>query len=371
MVEVVETPAARKAWVRPVLFGGVLLLLIGTLIGIGRWYTHGRFIEDTDDAYLEADSVTVGTKVAGTVEKVLVADNEAVQAGQPLVELDSRANRARVAQAEAVAIQGRAQAEVYTAQIREQEAAIAEGAAQLAQAQVQARYAEGEVQRYEPLAASGAEPKERLVSRIADRDQAEARLRQAEAALQQARVRLGTLRAQIAVAQAQVQSAEAEESQAQIDVDSAVISASIDGRVGDRTVRLGQQAQVGTTFMTIVPDQNLYVVANFKETQVGHMRIGQPVSIRIDALSDEPLDGEVESFSPGTGSQFALLPANNATGNFTKVVQRVPVRIRLKANPQARPVLVAGMSVTVAVDTAANHDTLAQERRGGAQDSGS
>lgn len=374
MSEVVDTPPKsqkpQKPWVKFAAGGVLLLVVIVGLIGFERWYSHGRYVEDTDDAYLKADSVIVATQVAGTVEKVLVADNESVRAGQPLVELDSRANHARVRQAQGVANQGRAQAEVYAAQIREQEAAIAQGAAQLAQAEVQVRYAASEVERYEPLAATGAEPKERLVSLISNRDQAEAQLHQAEAALKQARVRIATLRAEIAVAQAQVQSAEAEEAQAQIDVDSAVIRASIDGRVGDRTVRVGQQAQVGTTFMTLVPDQHLYIVANFKETQVGRMRIGQPVSIRVDALSGQTLDGEVESFAPGTGSEFALLPSSNATGNFTKVVQRIPVRIRVKADPDAHRVLVEGMSVTVAVDTLPHPDSRAAGAAAPRQDAG-
>jgi membrane fusion protein (multidrug efflux system) len=318
---------------------------------IGHWYEHGRFIQSTNDAYLEADNMTVTTKVSGTVQKIFVTDNQIVHVGDPLISLDSNANEARVAQADATAAQGRAQAAVYASQLHEQEAAIAQSSAALDQAEIQRRYAQSEVERYQPLAASGAESQTRLVSLIANRDQAAAQVLQASAALRQARVRLVSLRSQIDVAEAQVRSAHAMAHQAQIDVDSALIRASIDGRVGDRSVRLGQQAQPGTPLMTIVPDTHLYIVANFKETQIGRMRAGQPVRIKVDALSGETLSGTVESFAPGTGAEFALIPPSNATGNFTKIVQRIPVRIQLDNGELATHPLVAGMSVTASVDT--------------------
>jgi membrane fusion protein (multidrug efflux system) len=130
-----------------------------------------------------------------------------------------------------------------------------------------------------------------------------------------------------------------------------LVRASIDGNVGDKTVRVGQFVQPGTAMMTVVPVQNIYLVANFKETQRSRMRAGQPATIKVDALGGKPLRGVVESFSPGTGAQFALFPPNNATGNFTKVVQRIPTRIRIDAGPEARKVLAPGLSATVSVDT--------------------
>jgi membrane fusion protein (multidrug efflux system) len=130
-----------------------------------------------------------------------------------------------------------------------------------------------------------------------------------------------------------------------------LVRASMDGRVGDKTVRVGQYVQPGTAMMTVVPVQNIYLVANFKETQLSRMRAGQPATIKVDALGGKALHGVVESFSPGTGAQFALFPPNNATGNFTKVVQRIPTRIRIDAGPQARKVLAPGLSATVSVDT--------------------
>jgi membrane fusion protein (multidrug efflux system) len=345
------TRAQRRSWVRPALVGGGAFALLAAAYAFGHWYEYGRFIQSTNDAYLQADNMTVTTKVGGTVQRVFVTDDQEVHAGDPLVSLDSNENQAMVAQAEATAAQGRAQAAVYASQIHEQEAAIAQSSAALDQADVQRRYAQSEVERYQPLAASGAESQTQLVGLIANRDQAAAQVLQASAALRQARVRLVSLRSQIDVAEAQVRSAQAQAHQAQINVDSALIRASIDGRVGDRSVRLGQQAQIGTPLMTIVPVTHLYIVANFKETQVGRMRAGQPVRIQVDALSGETLSGTIESFAPGTGAEFALIPPNNATGNFTKIVQRIPVRIQLDQGQLGSHALVAGMSVTASVDT--------------------
>jgi membrane fusion protein (multidrug efflux system) len=353
----------RKTWVRVVIGVVGAILLIAGIVFFHHWWTHGRFVQSTNDAYLEADDVTISTKVAGTVEQVLVEDNQEVVAGQPLVRLDARSNVARVAQAQAQAAQGQAEVADYESQIRGQQAAIAQAAAQLTQAQVQLRYARGEVERYAPLAASGAETTEKFANLISARDQAEAQVRRAQAALRQARDKIGSLRAQIGVADAQIQAADAQRREAEIDVESALIRSSITGRVGSRTVRLGQQTQVGTNLMTIVPDQRLYLVANFKETQVGLMRIGQPASIKVDALSGETLEGEVESFAPGTGAEFALIPPSNATGNFTKIVQRIPVRIRIHAGPEARRVLIAGMSAEVSVDTVGSRYALKDDER--------
>jgi membrane fusion protein (multidrug efflux system) len=159
------------------------------------------------------------------------------------------------------------------------------------------------------------------------------------------------MEAAVTQAAAQLQAAEASAHQSEIDLGHTLIRSSIAGRVGDRTVQLGQYVQPGTRLMSIVPVRQLYLTANFKENQIGRMRVGQPVEIEVDALPDAHITGHVESFSPGTGAQFALLPPENATGNFTKIVQRVPVRISVDASDQARQLLVPGLSATVTVDT--------------------
>lgn len=353
----------KKPWVRITLVVVAAFLLVAGGIWLFRWWTHGRFVESTNDAYLQADQVVVSAKVAGTVEEVFVADNQSVRVGDPLVRIDASSSQARVEQARAQVGQARATIAQYEAQIREQQATIDQAVATVGGAEAQRRYNQTEVDRYAPLAASGAESAEKLSQMTSNRDQAVATLRQNEASATQARRRIATLHAQVAVAEAQAVQAEAQAKQAQVDVDSSLIRASIDGRVGDRQARVGLAAQVGTRLLTVVPVQSVYLVANFKETQIGLMREGQPASIKVDALDGDKIDGTVDSFSPATGATFALIPANNATGNFTKIVQRVPVRIRIDAGPEARKVLVPGLSVVVAVDTLGQKDDRRRRER--------
>jgi membrane fusion protein (multidrug efflux system) len=161
---------------------------------------------------------------------------------------------------------------------------------------------------------------------------------------------------------AQAQAARAQQTAADVDLNATLIRAAIDGRVGDKTVEVGQYAGTGTRLMSLVPLDKLYITANFKETQLALMRPGQPVEIKVDALDGIALKGRVASFSPGTGAQFSLLPPQNATGNFTKITQRVPVRIALEATPQTRRLLVPGLSVEVTVDTSSAKDDIERLR---------
>lgn len=174
-----------------------------------------------------------------------------------------------------------------------------------------------------------------------------------QAALRSSQTRYGTLQAQLKQAQAQLGVARASQAQSQLDVDDAVIRSPLDGRVADRGVRVGQYVQPGTRLLTVVPVSAVYLTANFKETQIGDMRPGQAVTVEVDALPGRELHGQVDSLAPGTGAQFALLPPSNATGNFTKIVQRVPVRITLQVPDELRPALMPGLSATVKVDTRA------------------
>ena len=342
----------RKKWIiRILLAAAVVLALIAAAIWFYTWWTHGRFVQSTNDAYLQADQVAVSTRVAGIVETVFVGDNETVTAGQPLVKLDERDPRARHEQALAQADLGRAGIAQAEAGISQQEARIVQAQAQLDAAQSQARFADREQTRYARLAASGAEASERADQMRQNADQAHAQVAQGSAALLVAQRQIATLRAQIMQGRAQIEQAQAQVRQAQVDLDATLVRASTDGRIGDRTVRVGEYVLPGTRMMSVVPVASLYLVANFKETQIGRMRAGQPATISVDAFDHRDLHGVVESFAPGTGSQFALIPPSNATGNFTKIVQRVAVRIRLAAGEEAGKALVPGMSVTVAVDT--------------------
>jgi membrane fusion protein (multidrug efflux system) len=329
----------------------VLLALIGVLVLIFNWWTVGRFAQSTNDAFLQADQVTVAPKTAGYVEQVLVADNQAVAPGQALVRIDARDSMAKVAQAHAQVEQWRAAAGQAVAQIHQQQAQIAQAQTQLSAARASADYAAREVTRYSPLAQSGAETNEHLDQLRQNRAQADAQAQASAAQVLAAQRQIDTLRAQIKVAQAQADQSEALVRQNSQDVDLALVRASIAGRIGDRTVRAGQYVQPGTRLMSVVPVQALYVTANFKETQIGRMRPGQPVTIKVDALGDRKLKGVLESFAPGTGAQFALIPPSNATGNFTKIVQRVAARIRIEAPEDVRAVLLPGLSVSVVVDT--------------------
>jgi len=351
------SPAKRKR-IRIVL---LILVLIATIAGgsaLGYHLLIGQYFQDTDDAYLHADSVTVSPKVGGYVTEVLVRDNEDVRAGQPLVIIDSRDYRAQADQYEAQISVAEANVDSIRAQIKEQEATIAQALAQSNAAKDNAGYAEREASRYAPLVAAGAEKVETLESKRNDARQTKNQAAAQRAVLQSAQRRIASLEAQVRQAQAQAQSARAQLHAAQVNLSATTIVASVDGRVGDKTVQVGQYVQTGARMMDIVPLSGLYATANFKETQLGRVRIGQPVELTIDALPGVTLYGTVESLSPGTGSEFSLLPPQNATGNFTKIVQRVPVRIALDATPEARAVLVPGMSVTAEIDTTAQKHAL-------------
>ena len=339
------------------LIAGIMLLLAG-----GYWYynhqTVGRFQQSTDNAFIAAESVIISPKVAGYVERVLVAENETVASGDALVQLDTRDYRAQTNQVEAQIAVTLAGADTVRAQQREQEAAIAQARAQLAAASAQASLAAEQVSRYRPLAASGAEPREKLDQLQAQAREAQAQLAAARAALTGAQRRQNTLGEQIVQANSQANAARAQLDAARSNLSSTTLRASISGRVGDLTVRSGQFVQPGQRLMSVVPTDRLYVTANFKETQLGLVRPGQPVTLEIDALPDLELKGKVESIAPGTGAEFSILPPQNATGNFTKIVQRVPVRISLQAPPEVMRLLVPGMSVVATVDTRAARDEL-------------
>lgn len=349
-------PASRRSKAGKILLPVAIALAVVAVLALGYWWTVGRFMQSTDDAYLRADNVTVAPKVSGYVTDVYVGDNATVKSGDPLVRLDGRQYQAALDQAQATVDARQADIQRAQAGILQQRAAIEQAKAQQQAAQISSRHAEDEVRRYGPLATTGAESGDQLSVLTSNRDQARATLAADTAALDQAQAKVADLNAQIAQARAQLEAAQASARQSKLDMEDTVIRSSLPGRVGDRSVRVGQFAQPGTRMMTVVPVQSVYLTANFKETQIGQMRAGQHASVHVDALPDTDLHGVVESFAPGTGAEFALLPPENATGNFTKIVQRVPVRIRLDADEQTRKLLVPGLSVTVKVDTRSAHD---------------
>jgi membrane fusion protein (multidrug efflux system) len=353
----------KKRKIRTALFvGGGVLLLAGA-----GWYAYhalvGKYHETTDDAYIQADAVTVSPKVGGYVDAVLVRENQDVRAGQPLVRIDPRDYNAQAEQFQAQVDIARANADAVRAQIAEQESSVAAARAQLAAARQAATFAAGEAQRYAPLVAIGAENAQALADRRNQAAQAADQVAAQRAALANAEKRIASLRAQVRQAEAQGEAAAAQLKAAGVNLQATTVAASTGGRVGDATVRVGQFVQPGTRMMTLVPVASLYITANYKETQIGRMRVGQPAEIKVDALPHVKLRGRVESIAPGTGAQFSLLPPQNATGNFTKIVQRVPVRIALDASPEVRQVLVPGLSVKVTVDTSGAKDAIEDVRK--------
>ncbi|KQN92821.1 multidrug ABC transporter permease [Sphingomonas sp. Leaf231] len=359
------TPPAKRRLsgrARAILIVVALAALVGGTIWYLRYQSHGRYMQETNDARVDADMVTVAPRVAGYVAEVFVTDNQDVRAGQPLVRIDPRTSRAQAAQAEAQIAVADAQTDSARAQVREQYAAIDQARAQLASARDKAAHDAAEVARYRPLAASGAETRQQLAQlQLAAQQSAQAvRAQQAAVAMQQRRI--ATFATQVKQGLAQAQAARAQQSAADVDVNATLIRAAIGGRVGDKTVTVGQYAGTGARLMTLVPLDRLYITANFKETQLALMRPGQPVEIKVDALDGIALKGRVASFSPGTGAQFSLLPPQNATGNFTKITQRVPVRIALEATARTRRLLVPGLSVEVTVDTKGAKDDIERLR---------
>lgn len=346
----------------------ILAILALLALAAGGWWflryqSEGRYLQETNDAQVAADMVTVAPRVAGYVADVLVKDNQDVTAGQPLVRIDPRTARAQAAQAEAQIAIAAAQADAARAQVQEQYAMVEQARAQLAAARAKAAFDSGEVARYRPLAASGAESRQQLAQLEAAARQSTDNARAQEAALAMQQRRIASLQGQVRQAQAQGQGARAQLASADVDVGATVLRAATAGRIGNKTVTVGQFVQAGTRLMSIVPLDELYVTANFKETQLALMRPGQPATIKVDALGGMELTGRVQSQAPGTGARFSLLPPQNATGNFTKITQRVPVRISIEATPAARRLLVPGLSLTVTVNTKSARDELERIRQ--------
>ncbi len=348
-----KTPWRKSRKGRTIIAVGAILVVGLAAIWFADYWIVGRFLQSTNNAYLRADSVTISPKIGGYVKAVLVEDNQTVSAGQPLLRIDGAAYQAAEDMAKAEIAQRQADVIRFKAEYARQEAARAEAVAQVAVAEAAARFAAEDAARFGRLAKTGADTTQRRDQAESTRDQTAGQATAARAAVDTASRQLDALKAQIGQGEAAFQASQARFRSTQSDLDGIDIASPIAGRVGDKTVRIGQYVQPGTRLMTVVPVQDIYLVANFKETQVGRMRAGQPVDIAIDALPGVDLKGVVDSLAPGTGSDFALLPPENATGNFTKIVQRVPVRIRLTVDQPTRDLLRPGLSAEVEVNTKA------------------
>jgi membrane fusion protein (multidrug efflux system) len=317
----------------------------------GHYYvTAGRYLETTDDAYVKADSTIVAPKVSGYIAEVLVADNESVQSGQVLAQIDDRDFKTALKQAQADVAASEAAAKNLNAQIELQEPLIQQQTAEVDATEANLKFAQQERARYDDLMKSGAGTIQRAQQTDAALRSQTAQLQQGKAGLIAANKRIEVLSTQRAQALAQLDHARALEQQAALNVSYTRITAPVDGTVGARTLRVGQYVQAGTQLMAVVPLSAVYVVANFKETQLTHVRNGQPVELRVDSFHSTTLKGHVDSLSPASGLEFALLPPDNATGNFTKIVQRVPVKIVLD-DQSLNGLLRPGMSAEPTVNT--------------------
>ncbi len=343
-------PTVRTAGRRLVISLVVIAVITGAAVFGYRYWTVGRFMESTDDAYLKADYSTIAPKVSGYVAEVAVNDNEHVAAGQLLIRIDDRDFRAALERAKAevdaagAAISNLdAQRTLQQSIIRQKQASIE---AQLAALQL----ARDDDARYRQLINAGAVAAQQAQQAATVLKQSQANLQEDEAALVAARKQIDVLNTARTQADARHASAQAALRQAELNLSYTRVVAPLDGTVGARSVRIGQFVQAGTQLMAVVPLEGVYVVANFKETQLDRVRAGQPVTITVDAFPNAELSGRVDSLSPASGLEFSLLPPDNATGNFTKIVQRIPVKIVFDSNTSTA-LLRSGMSVEPTIDT--------------------
>jgi len=309
-------------------------------------------VQTTDNAYVRGQVTIISPQLAGYVAQVLVQDFQHVTAGQVLVTIDDRIYEQRLEQAKATLATQQAALSNSEQKQRSAEAGIASSQARVESAQAAVTQAEANWSRIEPLLERGVTTQSQAAQARAALDQATAALHQAQAALEVSRQDLASTLVNRQSLEAAVQGAQAAVRLAEIDMQNTRIVAPQDGQLGEVGARVGQYVSAGTQLTAVVPER-IWVVANFKETQIPGMKMGQPVTFTVDALDHAQLNGHIERFSPAAGSEFSVIRTDNATGNFTKVAQRIPVRISIDPGQPLAARLAPGMSVVVSVDTAA------------------
>src|SRR5271165_2371566 len=348
-------PARAPRWLG-VAFRLFVLLLVGALIEVVAhewdWWVGSAALQSTDDAYLHADLTPLAAKVPGYIRDIPVRDFQTIKAGDLLVQIDDDDYRAELDQAEANV----AAAEAAIQNI-EQQKLLQAALIQQAEATIQA--AEADVTRYhleavrqQTLLTGGLAGTRQLVEQAVDNEKrAQATLVLDRAQLEQQRQQINVLDSQAKQARATLRAQKAARDLAKINLGYTRIVAPVDGMVGERLVQRGQYLSVGTQVIWLAPLPKIWVIANYKETQMTNIRVGQTARVTVDAFPGVVLHGRVDSWSPASGAQFALLPPDNATGNFTKVVQRIPVKITLEPDPALGDLLRPGMSVIATIDT--------------------
>ena len=336
--------------------GVVLPIVVLALLAGGAWYgyewwTHGRFMVSTDDAYIEGDIATITPKVTAFVSKVNVVANQQVKAGDTLVTLDNGDYQNALDQANAAIETQKLSLTRIDAQIAAGNASVEQAQAQVVALQASVRGAEITQKRQTELQAKSAGTAADLDQANIALDQAKANLVGGQASIASAKANITILEAQKREAEGQIRTLELQRDKAARDLSFTILKAPYDGVIGNRSVQEGDLVSSGQRLMALVPTRQLYIDANFKETQIQHLEPGSKVKVHVDAYSDDAITGTVESIAPASGSVFSLLPPENATGNFTKIIQRVPVRIALPQDALDSGRLRAGLSVVVDVDT--------------------
>ena len=350
-VQAEEAKAPRGRIVKRAVLGAALLAATALAGDFGYdYWTTGRFMQSTDDAYVQADYTTVAPKVSGYIADVLVQDNEPVKAGQVLAHIDDRDFRAAQAQAKAGVEAAAAAISNIEAELALQQSVIEQARAQIGASQASLKFNRSDVVRYNDLAKNGYASEQRAQQSETARSQSGAEVERDQAALAAAQKKVAVLDTQRLQAVAERDRAQAVLGQADLNLSYTTITAPVDGTVGARSLRVGAYVNAGTQLMAVVPLDAAYIVANFKETQLTRVRNGQPATVKVDSFPGVKITGHVDSLSPASGLTFSLLPPDNATGNFTKIVQRIPVKIVLD-DARLANLLRAGMSVEPTVDT--------------------
>jgi membrane fusion protein (multidrug efflux system) len=350
----VPPPVPAPKRLRPKRLAIVLAILAAAVLGgwYGHhWWTVGRFMVWTDDAYVGAKMATLAAKVPGYVATLDVEDNATVHAGDVIATIDDGDYKLAVDAARDKLATQQATVDRLGRQITAQQAAVDQAKAQLVSAKAGATRAQLELDRQQALAAKEFSSRQTLEQARANRDQANAAVQSAQAAIDAAVAGVEVSKGQQEEARRTVVELQTALAKAERDLSFTQIRAPFDGVVGNRAIQVGDYVQPGARLLSLVPLDGVYVDANFKETQLAQIRPGERVSIVVDALPGAPIEGTVESVAPASGSVFSLLPPDNATGNFTKIVQRLPVRIRVPPEVARQGALRPGMSVAASVDT--------------------
>jgi len=339
---------AAKNILRP----AVLLLAAAVAITLGQHYwTVGRWQESTDNAYVRADIHNLSARVAGEVVAVLVKENQPVRKGEVLLRIDTRDYEAKLLNAKAMVAQAEAALLSNVRTQSMQAAMVDEARANLTVAQADRGRVRKDYDRARALVKDGVATAARLDVASAAARSAEASVTRGAAGVKVARSQGETLLAEQARLAAQLDAMRANEQLATLDLEATTLRAPVDGRVGNLAVKLGERINPNLRLVSLVADKTVWVEANFKETQLTRMAIGQPARVHVDAFPDAEIEARIESLAPASGAEFALLPPDNATGNFTKIVQRVPVKLALQLSPEQAAQLRPGMSVEAHINT--------------------